>query len=235
MATPTVYVICDANCKWEGMTKEQILTAITQAVNNSNIGDIDTGFVQTIKTINGIGLRFFVGTQAQYNALSADAKQNLFAIITDDAAKENIETLLNSILDDINSINNRITEEKKAEQKKFDAIDNRLNKMGLMPTLNTSKQLLTMGYYYIYAEGKSDWSGEDYCFGAIYYNPMQIGKLYFAPIGGKYADTGYANKSDGAAVSLEINEDGEMRILKASNITNLTDKFDIYTGLIAGV
>jgi hypothetical protein len=99
--TPTVYVICDANCKWEGMTKEQIYTAIAQAVSTGRIRDIDTGFIQTIKTINGTPLKFFVGTQAEYDVLSEGQKQNLFAIITNDTAKEGItatiETLQNAL------------------------------------------------------------------------------------------------------------------------------------------
>lgn len=92
--TPKVYVLCDANCKWEGMTREQILTAITQAVNEGTIGNIDTGFVQTIKTINGQPLKFFVGTQAEYNTLATEAKENLFAIITDDTHKDGIEAAI---------------------------------------------------------------------------------------------------------------------------------------------
>ena len=87
MATPIVYVICDQNCKFEGMTKEQILTAIAQAVETGTIGDIDTGFITTIKTINGTPLKFFVGEQAEYDALTAEKKAGLFAIITNDATK----------------------------------------------------------------------------------------------------------------------------------------------------
>lgn len=95
--TPKVYVICDKNCKFEGMTKEQIYAAIVQAVNEGTIGDIDTGFITTIKTINGFPLRFFVGEQAAYDALTDEEKINLFAIITNDTTKEGlleaIETL----------------------------------------------------------------------------------------------------------------------------------------------
>ena len=94
MATPTVYVICDQNCKYEGMTKEQILTAIAQALETGEISDVDTGFVTTIKTISGTPLRFFVGTQSEYDALSEDDKKNLFAIISNDTTKEG---LLNSL------------------------------------------------------------------------------------------------------------------------------------------
>lgn len=92
--TPKVYVLCDANCRWEGMTKEQILTAITQAVNEGTISNIDTGFVQTIKTVNGKGLKFFVGEQSEYDALTQEDKEDLFAIISNDVAKDD---LLNAI------------------------------------------------------------------------------------------------------------------------------------------
>lgn len=88
--TPKVYVICDANCRWEGMTKEQILTAIMQAVQSGSIGDVDTGFITTVKTINGKGLKFFVGEQHEYEALTAEQKDGLFAIITNDTTKEGI-------------------------------------------------------------------------------------------------------------------------------------------------
>lgn len=95
--TPKVYVICDQNCKFEGMTKEQILTAIIQAVNEGTIRDIDAGFVQTIKTINGVALKFFVGEQSEYNKLSDDDKKDLFAIITNDNTKTEMIELLGDL------------------------------------------------------------------------------------------------------------------------------------------
>ena len=90
MATPTVYVICDQNCRFEGMTKEQILTAITQAVQSGTIGDIDTGFISTVKTINGTAVKFFYGSQSDYNELSAADKANLFKVFTDDKTLEDL-------------------------------------------------------------------------------------------------------------------------------------------------
>lgn len=91
------YVLCDSNCKFESMTKEQIFAAITQAVNERKIGDIDTGFVTTVKTINGTPLKFFVGTQSEYELLSASQKENLFAIITNDTSKESMLATLEEI------------------------------------------------------------------------------------------------------------------------------------------
>lgn len=106
--TPTVYVICDNNCKYEGMTKEQILAAIMQAVTEGTIGECDTGFVTTIKTINGHGLKFFVGTKAEYDSLSEEAKADLFAIITDDTTKEGLFTALETLQNDYTEFKNGV-------------------------------------------------------------------------------------------------------------------------------
>lgn len=97
MATPKVYVICDQNCKFESMTKEQILSAIMQAVNEGTIGDIDAGFIQTIKTINGKSLKFFYGEQAAFDALTDEEKQGVFAIITNDATIDGLKSAIEDV------------------------------------------------------------------------------------------------------------------------------------------
>lgn len=99
MGTPTVYVICNSNCKFEGMTKEQILTAIAQAVESGKISDVDTGFITTIKTIKGQPLKFFVGERSEYEALTEDEKKNLFAIITNDTTKESLMNIVEEMQD----------------------------------------------------------------------------------------------------------------------------------------
>lgn len=106
--TPKVYVFCDANCKWEGMTKEQILTAIMQAVNEGTISNIDSGFVQTIKTITGTPLKFFVGTQYAYNALNEEEKENLFAIITDDGTKDGLINAIEQLQIETESLTKKV-------------------------------------------------------------------------------------------------------------------------------
>lgn len=108
MADRKYYVICDAGCKFESMTREQILAAITQAMNEGTVGDIDTGFVTTIKTISGTPLRFFVGTHAEYEALSEADRENLFAIITNDTTKDGILQKLAELESEIESTNERI-------------------------------------------------------------------------------------------------------------------------------
>lgn len=65
------YVICDDDCRHEGMTKEQILAAIQQAVENGYISDPDGAIISRLREINkGGAARVWVGTEAEYNALS---------------------------------------------------------------------------------------------------------------------------------------------------------------------
>lgn len=54
--------------------------------------DGNTGEISSIgvKTVGGTDLRLFVGTKAEYDALTDAQKQNLFAIITDDSTKEDL-------------------------------------------------------------------------------------------------------------------------------------------------
>ena len=87
----TYHVISDDNCKFESMTKEQILAAIVQAVEGHSISDVDTGFVQVLKEQNhGTGLKFWVGSSAEYNALQT-IEQDVFYILTDDTELDDME------------------------------------------------------------------------------------------------------------------------------------------------
>lgn len=88
------YCFCGSNCKYETMTKEQILAAITQAVKTGKVGNVDTGFISKVKEKNGGScVTFWVGTQEQYNAVKTkDAvERNCLYIITDDTMKDDIE------------------------------------------------------------------------------------------------------------------------------------------------
>lgn len=65
------YVFCDDDCKYEGMTKEQILTAIQQAVAQGYVSDPDGAVISKIKEIKaGASTQIWVGTEAEFNALS---------------------------------------------------------------------------------------------------------------------------------------------------------------------
>lgn len=76
----TYFVICEDNCKFESMTKEQIITAIEEATGNIP-GDIDDAFITKIKEMNANNqLKWWVGTEAQYNALEEKDLTTLYVI-----------------------------------------------------------------------------------------------------------------------------------------------------------
>lgn len=83
-------------------------TAITEqeqasvaVVEKTIIQSVEDGLIQNsinfIKTINGVLLKFFCGTQAAYEALTAEQKQNLYALITDDKSADDIIEVLDGI------------------------------------------------------------------------------------------------------------------------------------------
>ena len=150
METPIVYVICDNNCKFESMTKEQILAAIMQAVNEGTIGNVDGGFITTVKTVNGLPLRFFVGEQAAYDALSEEEKKNLFALITNDTTKDGITEAIKTLQDDVGGLEKAI----KTLQKDTARVAH------LLPTLTEG------GYYHIRAQIGGA-GGEYYDYGLV--------------------------------------------------------------------
>ena len=113
------YVICADGCKFESMTKEQIYAAIEQAVSTGAIKDIDTGFVTKLKECNrNAALSFWVGTQAEYNALTETA-QNCFYIITDDTSGEDFDTAFAEMKESVETLAEDVAEIKKSTWKKL--------------------------------------------------------------------------------------------------------------------
>lgn len=193
METPKVYVLCDANCKWESLTKEQILTAITQAVSEGTISDIDTGFVQTIKTINGHALKFFVGEQSEYEALTDADKKDLFAIITNDTTKDGLINVISTLEADFNEVMDgnrpvpRATNATKAKQLNIGA-----------PVLNSTKIITENGYYYVrFYSGVSDVYDA-----VIYWDGNSIKKTLYTSVDQNWISTTYLVVSSGGKVSI---------------------------------
>lgn len=86
MPTPTVYVISNTNCKYEGMTKEQIIEAIAEATGNTPTG-IDDAFITKIKEQNANGtVKLWIGTTAQFNAITTKDDDTLYLLTDDDSA-----------------------------------------------------------------------------------------------------------------------------------------------------
>ena len=57
-----------------------------------------------VKTVNDTLLKFFVGTQSEYDVLTDEQKQNLFALITDDMSKEQFDAIIEKVNKDIGEI-----------------------------------------------------------------------------------------------------------------------------------
>ena len=94
------YCFCEANCRFETMSKEQILAAIAQAAETGLVFDTDAAFITKVKESNAGGfITFWVGTQAQYNAhVARDGKDpNCFYMFTDYDATAELAKKVNSL------------------------------------------------------------------------------------------------------------------------------------------
>lgn len=71
MANRIVYAICSDDCKFETMTKEDILAAIQQAIEQGYVSEPGEAVFSKIKEINANGTaQIWVGTEAEFNALN---------------------------------------------------------------------------------------------------------------------------------------------------------------------
>lgn len=81
MIDKNFYVLGDDNCKYEGMSKEQIIATIQEAISTGIIPELDAGVITKIKEQNKQrALSFWVGSQDEYNAIQKKA-DNCFYII----------------------------------------------------------------------------------------------------------------------------------------------------------
>lgn len=198
MATPTVYVFCGNNCRYEGMTKEQILTAIMQAVQNGSITDVDAGFVTTLKTINGKPLKFFYGTQAEYDALTAEQKAGLFALITNDTTKEGLLEAIAS-LNSRTDILEKITEDLKGRAESLEGRADSLEEKTatILPHKNVADAVLP---------------SEGWYFGHIYSSDLD--KNLYIPLF-YWNKSGVAEYPAALPYSLKVERDGTCKAIKA--------------------
>lgn len=82
MSERNYYVLCDDNCRFEGMTKEQIYDAIAEATGMTPT-PVDSAFITKIKEQNAShNLKMWKGTEAQYNALEEHDTDTLYIVGT---------------------------------------------------------------------------------------------------------------------------------------------------------
>ena len=78
------YVFCDDDCKYEGMTKAEILEAIEAALEKGYVSDPTGAVFSRIKELNANGtLQFWKGTEAQFNALNVAVTRSVIRIGAD--------------------------------------------------------------------------------------------------------------------------------------------------------
>lgn len=108
MSERIYYVLCRDNCRFESMTKEQIIAAIAEATGNTPTS-VDDAFITKIKEINANAqLKFWVGTTAQYNAIATPA-DDVFYLLTDDTFGDSVQADIEELQTDIAGIDISIT------------------------------------------------------------------------------------------------------------------------------
>lgn len=98
-----VYVLDKHNNYIPSMTKEEIIAAIQTAAAGGSLEGFDNcSFVTKVKEINkNAALGFWVGTQAEYNAL-ATRENNVLYLISDDQLKTDITKKYDALADVVN-------------------------------------------------------------------------------------------------------------------------------------
>ena len=101
---PTKYVICDTNCKYPALDKEETLSAIQQAIENGGVVvDPTEPFITKIKDQNtGAAVKLWIGTEAQFNALETKEENTVYIYSTD--FETNVNQLLEQLRADLDEI-----------------------------------------------------------------------------------------------------------------------------------
>ena len=87
MSEKKYYCLCGSNCKYETLTKEQIIAAIAEAT-GVIVTDVDAAFITKVKESNtGSDVSFWMGTKAQFNAIAPAVKANTFIARIDENGK----------------------------------------------------------------------------------------------------------------------------------------------------
>lgn len=101
MAETKVFALDEGKNAYETLTREQITSAIMQAVNEGTIGDLDAGFITKIQEMNKQGLlRFWIGTMAEFNALEEKDADTLY-LFSDDPTVDDIEEAIAAVENDL--------------------------------------------------------------------------------------------------------------------------------------
>lgn len=96
MSERIYYVFCEDNCRFEGLTKEQIIAAIAEATGNTP-QDVDAAFITKIKEQNANKpIKIWVGTQAEFNAITEKDTDTIYYY--DDTAVADLTAAIENII-----------------------------------------------------------------------------------------------------------------------------------------
>lgn len=225
MSDRKYYVRCESNCLYESMTKEQILAAIEQAVSTGEIKDVDSGFITTLKELNkNTGLKFWVGTQADYNALE-EIEENCFYIITDETSVRDIEASIEKLRIDLEGLSSNILRYNKVfwEGDTNNIATQTDDFYGDYKEIPNMEELLNYSVIKIYTANFN----EGYDTGCMAL--MKWGNEYRAD----YTDIGLSGPNTHRSTYIEINNSGELRIYLDSVPAFCSDKIWTNGGLYA--
>ena len=106
-----VYALDDGSNKRQTMTKEQIIAAIIQAVNEGTIKNIDAGFISNIKELNKQNtFSFWIGTQAEFLALN-EKRNDLIYLFTDDPFVNDVNEEIAQLQSSVDDLDTKIDDE----------------------------------------------------------------------------------------------------------------------------
>lgn len=107
---PTKYVICDTNCKYPALDKEETLSAIQQAIENGGVVvDPTEPFITKIKDQNtGAAVKLWIGTEAQFNAIETKEENTVYIYPTD--FETNVSDLLGQLRADLTAAEKNIAD-----------------------------------------------------------------------------------------------------------------------------
>lgn len=104
------FVLCESNCKFESMTKEQIIAAIAEAT-GTTVMNVDAAFITKLKEQNrGDNIKFWVGTQAEYNAIvaSGNIDSETFYCTSDGGTIQELCQVTDEVLENLAATNERV-------------------------------------------------------------------------------------------------------------------------------
>lgn len=84
MSARPIFARCADDCLFETMSKEQILTAIEEALEQGYVSDPDSAVFSKLKEQNaGAAVMAWVGNEAQYNAITEKSGNTLYIVSTE--------------------------------------------------------------------------------------------------------------------------------------------------------